>query len=251
MLYTIKFIYMTFIMPPGIFIIGLLGLTYYSYRRQQRDMTKVLGTFTLLFYLATTSLVGDMAIRSLEARYQPPASVSGDVIVVLGGGATLDTPNVNGLGHLSGAAANRLLTGAQLYHILHIPILVSGGQVMAVTGCEAEISKTILLGLGVPSDKILMEKQSQNTAENARYTQQIMEREGLSRAILVTSAFHMERSVRQFAKAGLAVTPYPGDYQANVMEHFNISQLWPSATAVLNLQMALKEYVGLLAVNWY
>jgi len=49
-----------------------------------------------------------------------------------------------GHGHLSGYAANRLLTAAQLYHKYHLPIITSGGKVLETTGTEAETSRAIL-----------------------------------------------------------------------------------------------------------
>lgn len=250
MIYFIKFLYSTFLFPPGSIIVALLLLCYYLYKRKCSG-AKIAFLLTFIFYLSTTSLVSDQLIRSLEARYQPPNHVQGDVIIMLGGGATLDTPNVNGLGHLSGFAANRLLTCAQLYHSLHIPIVISGGKVLETTGTESEIAKVILIGLGVPEDQIIAENKSLNTTENARYTKKIIEQYGFKEPILVTSAFHMERSVLQFKKAELSVLPYPTDYQTNIHRKFELYQLWPSAGALLNLNLALKEYTGILAVKWY
>lgn len=250
MVYFIKFLYSTFLFPPGIIIVGLFILCLYMYKRQ-RSLTKILGLFTLVFYVSAISLVSDRLIGSLERVYPVPAAAAGDVIVMLGGGATLDTPNVNGRGHLSGFAANRLLTSAQLYQKLNVPIIISGGKVLETTGCEAEISKAILIGLGIPEDKIILEDKSLNTTENALFTKQILERRGFSKPVLVTSAFHMERSVLQFEKAQIAVLPYPTDYQANLENRFELHQLWPSASALLNTSLALKEYVGILAAKWY
>jgi uncharacterized SAM-binding protein YcdF (DUF218 family) len=248
--YLIKFLYSTFLFPPGIILVGLFFLCIHLYNNQ-RKLAKVVGLFTLVFYLFTISFVSDRLIGNLEGKYEVPNPVRGDVIILLGGGATLDTPNVNGLGHLSGFAANRLLTCAQLYNILQVPIIVSGGKVLETTGCEAEISKVILIGLGVPPDKIIIENKSLNTTENAKFTKEIVERENFKQPILVTSAFHMERSVLQFQKAQVVVLPYPTDYQTNVEHKFQPHQLWPSANALLDTSLALKEYVGILAVKWY
>lgn len=250
MLYLLKFLYGTFFLPPGIMIVALLVLAIYLYRRQP-GTAKIVMMLTLFFYILTTSFVSDRLMGSLEGKYQPPKSVSGDVIVMLGGGATLDTPNVHGQGHLSGFAANRLLTAAQLYQILHVPIAVSGGKVLDTTGLEADIAKKILVGLGVPAEQIITEDKSLNTTENAKFTKALMEQHGFKRPILVTSAFHMERSVMQFEKVGLTVTPYPTDYQTNVATKFESYQLWPSAGALLDTSIALKEYLGIIAVKWY
>ncbi|MFA5384743.1 MAG: hypothetical protein WC364_08795 [Eubacteriales bacterium] len=65
----------------------------------------------------------------MESKYRPPAEINGDVLVMFGNGVTLDTPDLNGPGHLSGSAANRLLTAARLYYITKLPIILSGGRV--------------------------------------------------------------------------------------------------------------------------
>jgi uncharacterized SAM-binding protein YcdF (DUF218 family) len=250
LIYFIRFLYSTFLFPPGIIIIALLGLCYYLYRRQ-RNVAMIVMVITAFVYLCTISLVSDRVLVSLEGKYHPPSDVHGDVIIMLGGGATLDTPNVHGLGHLSGFAANRLLTCAQLYQVLHVPIIVSGGKVLETTGSEADIAKVILVGLGIPAEQIIIENQSLNTTENAKYSKELIARYGFTQPILVTSAFHMERSVLQFNKVNVPVIPYPTDYQANMAVKFQPHQLWPSAGAMLDLSLALKEYLGILAVKWY
>lgn len=210
-----------------------------------------MAVLTALLYLISTPLVGDALMRSLEGRYQPPPAVRGDVIVMLGGGATADTPNVHGKGHLTGFAANRLLTAAQLHHITGVPVIISGGQVFANTGKEAEIARHILLGLGIVDNNIIVEGQSLNTSDNAKFTKKILDERGFVSPILVTSAFHMERSVEQFAKYNIEVTPYPTDYQTNTRFIFEWNQLWPRADAFYNTQLAIKEYLGLMAVRWF
>lgn len=250
MLYWIKFIYTTFLFPPGLFIVLLAWLAIRLLRRQRRSAVLLL-TLTLLLYGCSIPLVSNAVVRSLESRYAPPAEPSGDLIVMLGGGATLDTPNLSGQGHLSGYAANRLLTAVQLQRRLQVPVVVSGGKVLATTGCEAEVAAHILRDLGVADQQILLDDQSLNTADNARNTAALMAQYGYRRPILVTSAFHMARSVKQFAKNGVTVQPYPADYLVNVHSGFEWHHLWPSAAALLEFSLGAKEYLGLWALTWY
>lgn len=250
MLVLIKFLYITFLLPPGLFIAALTVCCVWLHKHKQQGVG-ALAVITTLLYLISIPLVGDWLLRSLESRYQPPAAVSGDVIVVLGGGATADTPNVHGKGHLMGSAANRLLTAAQLYYSIGAPIIISGGQVFANTGKEAEIARHILLGIGIPDEKIIVEGQSLNTTDNAKFTKQILAERAFTSPILVTSAFHMERSVGQFTKYNMTVLPYPTDYQTNTRFIFEWNQLWPRADAFSNSQLVIKEYLGLLAIRWF
>jgi len=250
MLYVVKFFYTAFLLPPGIFILAFTLLSIKFYRKQRRTALYWIGAAVLL-YLSSIPLISDFLMRSLENQYQPPAQISGDVLILLGGGATLDTPNLGAKGHLLPIASNRLLTCLQLYQRFQLPIIVSGGQVYKTTGCEALISQRILLDLGVPGDKIFIEDDSLNTTQNAENVKQILKQNHFQQPILITSAFHLPRAVRQFQKLGIKVTPYPADYHTNVSFQFSSRQLVPSSIALNEVCLALKEYLGLLVSKWY
>ncbi len=250
MIYFIKITY-SFVLPPGIFIVLLLGLVLWIWKKNRRPALVLLGV-TLLLYLSMTNLVSDTLIGSLEHKYAQPdiATVRGDVIVVLGGGATSGTPDLDGEGNLLGSAANRLLTAMRLYRQTGLPILFSGGQVYADSGNEADIAKRQLLSLGVPEQDILIDNQSLNTKQNAVNTAEIMQANGLSRPVLVTSGFHMWRAMLQFEHAGLTPLAYPTDYIASRPMALYLSKFVPSPGAVSTTGLALKEYLGILAARF-
>jgi uncharacterized SAM-binding protein YcdF (DUF218 family) len=202
---------------------------------------------SICLYVFSIPVTGQFLIHSLEVKYQVPEMVKGDVIVMLGGGATSDTPDFEGKGQLSGFGANRLLTTARIYQKTKLPIIVSGGTVFKDTGNEAEIAKRQLISLGIPANKIYLENKSLNTSQNAAYTKEIMKTEGFYQPILVTSAFHMERAVLDFTKVGIHVLPYPTDYQTDLHLVVYPSKFVPGD--FLDTRMALKEYLGILALR--
>lgn len=83
-------------------------------------------------------------------------------------------------------------------------LVVSGGAV-GPPPAEAEIMRTLALAKGVPNERIIVEDQARNTFENALYTGLIMRRRGWRRAIVVTDAFHLPRSLFVFRRLGLDV----------------------------------------------
>lgn len=247
MIYLFKII-AGFLLPPGILIIALIIINM-NLSKHKQQTSKALWLVIALFYLFSTNFAGESLMRSLESRYSPPVDISGDVIVMLGGGATLDTPDIDGLGNLSGNAANRLLTGARLQRQLGVPIIISGGQVFDNTGKEAVIAKRVLLGLGIAEDKIIVEDASLNTIQNAVYVKKIMSDRGLGKPILVTSAFHMERSVLNFQKQGVEVQPYPADYVTSRKAGLYVNNLIPSAGGVMSSSTFFREWLGILAAR--
>ncbi|WP_265447605.1 YdcF family protein [Acetivibrio straminisolvens] len=251
MLYLVKFFYQTFLLPPGCIILLLALASFWQYKKKTQKYTKFFVIIAVILYVVSTPIICDNLIWSLEGKFKPPSEPNGDVIIMLGGGAYADTPNVNGKGHLSSIASNRLLTCIQLYHKLDVPIIISGGQIPGHTNSEAEIAKNILLGLGIPEEKIIVENRSLNTTQNAIYTKELIEKHGFNEPILVTSAFHMERAVRQFRKNEVNVTPYPTDFQTNSIRRVTFMDFVPSAEALQKFYFSVKEYVGIVASKWY
>ncbi len=241
MVYLLKF-GASWVLPPGIFILFFWGLAWYCWKKKnEKRLASVIAGATTLFYLLCTGLVAERVMISLESVYTPPEHPSGDVIIMLGGGAMADSPDVDGTGALCSSPANRLLTAVRLHRKLHIPILLSGGQAYSESGAEAEIASRILISLGVAPEDILVETKSINTTQNARYSAEILREQGFRHPILVTSAFHMKRSVLNFEKQGIEVIPYPTDYQVSHHPVFHYTKLRPQTEALLNNVTVFQE----------
>lgn len=237
----------TLLLPPSIFIISLALFSGWLYHRDKTG-ARILAAITICFYFLTIPLVSNYLIHSLESAYQPPAHITGcDVIVMLGGGATLDTPNINGSGHLSGNSANRLLTTAILSKRTNLPVIISGGQVVADSGDEADIAKRLLVQLGVADKMIIPENKSANTIENAKYVKELLKSHHFHKPLLVTSAFHMPRAVQDFARQGIKVEPFPTDYLCDVHLSLHLSSFIPSYSALYGVGLSFKEYLGIAA----
>ena len=114
---------------------------------------------------------------------------------------------------LSGDGGARLEQGVELFQQGHARwlILVGGGQ--PGNPPAAEVMKRQAAELGVPPSEMLAVDQSTSTREDALYTRELMVRQGLKSAILVTSPYHQRRASLTFAKAfqdtGISVASYP------------------------------------------
>ena len=240
MIYILKF-GASFLMVPGIFYVLLFIISALLWRKNERRIAGIMAGLTAVFYLFSTSLISGLLIGSLENEYPQPADPEGDIIIMLGGGATADTPSLGEKGDLTSAAGNRLLMTAQLYNRLQVPVLVSGGAVYADSGCEAELAKRDLIRLGVPAEKIYTDTESLNTRQNAVYSAELMREHGFAKPILVTSAFHMPRSVLNFEKEGVQVVPFPTDYMTNSITVVHINRLIPGSGNLMATDLFLRE----------
>src|SRR5690606_16168645 len=111
---------------------------------------------------------------------------------------------------------------------------------------EAETMRRFFERFGIAKERLIVEGESHNTDENALLTRDLVDGGGAT--ILVTSAFHMPRSVGIFRKQGVDVVPWPTDYRSTgdqglTLELANPNQNLETAT------VAMREWIGLVAYN--
>jgi len=172
-----------------------------------------------------------------------------DGIVVLGGGIDPDVSSERGATQFSGSAG-RLITAALLAHQYpQARILYSGGNPSLLTenaASEADFAPEVFAGLGIPRARLLVERRSRNTHENAEFSKQLAAPKSGEHWLLVTSAYHMPRSVGSFRAAGFAVEPCPTDWLLGGPADLARFSVFASR-GLGRTDLALREWMGLLA----
>lgn len=174
-----------------------------------------------------------------------------DAIVLLGGGMGSNT-NVYPYAEMWNGA-DRVWHAARLYKAGKAPVIVP-------TGCgERESALPLLRDFGVPESAILVEDKARNTEENAKFVERILSLKhpntqtpkhlpAKRKVLLVTSAWHMRRSVLMYERyaPSLEIIPAAADYEATViMGHpFCFKDIWPDANMLFANSYIFKEYLG-------
>lgn len=203
----------------------------------------------LLLFVTLYTTTGNLLLQSLENRVaRPQADPAGISCMIVLGGA-IENEVMSGRGGIElNAAADRYTQALRL--ALTNPaakILISGGD-GSFSGAyegEAGAAQRFFAAYGISPERLVAENTSRNTFENTLNTRDVLAREGLQNCLLITSAFHMPRSLALFSKAGIAVTPFPVDYRTSgtVTPGFDFTQ--PSLNAQ-NMSTAVREWLGLL-----
>lgn len=110
---------------------------------------------------------------------------------------------------------------------------------------EAELAHAYFAENGLTDDRLIMEGEARNTAENIQFSKALVQPRGGENWILITTAFHMPRSVGLFCQQNWPVIPYPVDHASNPDALFNLS--FNLASHATGLDGATHEWVGLLA----
>ena len=253
-LLTLKPILTTLVLPACSALLVLLALSVWAWRCGTRVQSRVpialTGVTTLLLWLLSCQAVAIWLSLNLLPQISP---VSPDdlkrqnvqAIVVLGGGVENDAVEYNGPA-LSPDAMARLLYGVYLSRSTQLPMAYTGGIGWAGQTnqtSEAEVAALALTRLGVPALR-WQESQSRDTRENALLTAALLKGDDITHIALVTHAWHMPRSVRQFEAAGLQVTPAPMGYIRSDLSP--LLQWLPSGKGLRDNSWVIREWLGLL-----
>lgn len=189
--------------------------------------------------------VGNLLLAPLERRFPSPDHLPHRPIgiLVLGGGVSLR--DVAGtVRSQPNDAADRLFVAASLARQFPLAkVITLGGPIDPATGdAEADFAAVYLQQLGVPANRIIKERASADTFENARNATSLLHPKAADQWLLVTSAFHMPRAMGAFRRVGFHVIPQPADYRT-VAGWKGLS--WSAATNLRLFDVAVHEWIGL------
>src|SRR5690606_136065 len=233
----------------GVALVLLATLFFiFRFRRSAACLCFVAAGWVGAWSLPITSI---WAGGHLEQRYpylEASVSPSAESIIVLGGHTANNRKNWFEELDASGTRS-RVERAADLYAAGKAPQIMVSGAALDGGFSEARMMARTLESLGVPNSAIILENESHNTRENALYSVQRLHDIGVSRALLVTSALHMPRSMATFSKQGVDMIAAPVAPQIYAPKRTSFSIWKPSMRTLSASRSIIKEYVGLI-VYW-
>jgi uncharacterized SAM-binding protein YcdF (DUF218 family) len=227
-----------------VLLLLLLGLLL---RKKQRAIASLIFLVaTLWLWLASSSLFANFLMAQLERDYPPIAAQNlpeADVIVLLGG-AVRGEVSADTLADMSGVG-DRLIFAVAAYKAGRAPAIVVTGGAKEGFVPEAKLMRDILVTLGVPSQAIVMEVRNRVTYDNTRFTRHTLAAMEAKSVLLVTSAFHMRRSLLVFEALDIEVIPAPTDFQV-LKGEFSLWHFLPNVKALQRTSWAMHEFAGYL-----
>lgn len=245
----IYFIKVFILSPLALFVIALTGLALWK-RSQKLGYYLVVAGIGLLFTLCLPITSG--ILMGLVEKY-PPLNTeqikSNDVsaIVVLGGGREYRSPEFDFTDRVSHATLIRLRYGVYIHRLTKLPILVTGGIALKGDITEAELmANSLRETFNVEPE--WQESRSSNTAENAKYTAEILQQNDIDSIFLVSHAWHLRRAVEIYQQYGLKVVPAPTAFASRQSPELSFYDFVPTGNALHHSFYALHELIGYI---WY
>jgi uncharacterized SAM-binding protein YcdF (DUF218 family) len=240
-----------YLLLPSNFLIGLglLGALLLL-TRFARAGRRLMAISLVLLAICAFSPLANFLLYPLEQRFPKWDSSRGDPdgIIVLGGPLDADMSAAHGVPVIAGAADRLISAAALAQRYPNARIIYTGGSpnLLHNDAKEADYATALFQGLGIAKSRLTMERQARNTKENAEFSRDIAKPKRGERWLLVTSAYHMPRSVGLFRQAGFAVEAYPVDWKVGTRE--DLLRYFIVANNGLELvDIGVREWLGLIA----
>jgi uncharacterized SAM-binding protein YcdF (DUF218 family) len=230
------------VLPPGcILALAAAGLLVRR-SRPRLGTTALIAAWALLALLSLPACSGFLVSTLEHASPIDPGGPTpeADAIVVLSADIRPEAAEYGG-DTIGLATLMRLRYGAWLHRKTGLPVLVTGGRLKPGYRPLGDLmAETLEQEFGIEARWI--ERESRNTAENAREGAKLLRDAGVRRILLVTSATHVPRARAAFEAQGFEVVPAPTGSSRS--RGFTPGQLVPSSSALLESTFAIHEWLG-------
>jgi uncharacterized SAM-binding protein YcdF (DUF218 family) len=239
------------VQPSSLLLILLVGGAALLFTRYQKTARSLVVAAAALLLIGGLLPLSTWLILPLEERFERADLSSGTVdgIVVLGGAEDPDVATGRHVHALNEAAERFTEVAALARRFPRAKIVFTSGSVEILTAptIGADAGALVLEDLGISgNDRLLLERKSRNTWQNAVYTKALVDPKPGERWLLVTSAGHMPRAMGAFRKAGFPVEPWPVDYRT--AGRGDLLMLFGAPSKGLQrLDQVSRQWVGLLA----
>jgi len=219
---------------PSVFVLFFLILGFLLVNRDRSKKLLILGI--VFYYFFSITPISDLFLSPFENRYrqiQDGEMGKSTKIVLLLGGLETDV--------LRASEVLRIYYQKTRIENQETKIIVSGRDPLTLTNNEVDSVQGFLEDRGVAPEDIILEDNSRNTAESARCVKEMV---GDSPFILVTSAYHMPRSMEAFQKIGANPISAPTDFK--VKKDYAVLDFFPDSRNLKKTDLAFHEYFGII-----
>jgi len=222
-------------LPPGIFVIILFLAAIYA-----KKAKIIFFSAAVLLWAISTKFVCNSLLYPLEHNFKTD-NITPSAVVVLGGGT-----NSNDVLKANPDAFKREIYGLLIAKQNSLPFIFTGGGIKKTKEAQ-NVKKDIEMITKTCGCKIqsYYENKSLNTYQNAKFTDALFKKLNLTKKIyLVTSAYHMKRSIMLFKKFGFKIIPKPVGFYYN--NEYTLWDIFPKAGNFYHSYKAIHEYFGLI-----
>lgn len=235
--------------PDSLILLLLLASFLLMLMKRVQLAKRILGVVVVALTTISFLPVAHTVVFPLESRFpvnpQLPEQVDG--IIVLSGGVNARQSSLTGQIQVNEQFERELAMVELMNRYPDAKVIYSGGSssILNQTYRGADGVKQLIEQFGVATDRVIFERDSRNTYESSINLPQMLNPEPMENWVLITSAFHMPRSVGAFCANNWSVFPYPVDMKTEGEISWRPGLNF--AENMVLLKLGTKEWIGLLA----
>jgi uncharacterized SAM-binding protein YcdF (DUF218 family) len=219
-----------FLLPSVLAMVFIVfGFVLFFFKKKKIGKILIIAG-ALFYYIFSITIVSDFLLFPLEKEYallKEQEMNMTDKVVLLLGGKEAD-----------------VLRGSEVLRISHstnhrVKIIISGTDPLNPKSEEASAVRGFFISRGVPAENITIEGKSKNTRENTRNVKEIVEDKPF---FLVTSAYHMNRSMKEFERLEANPIPAPTDFKRK--GQYDFFDFFPDPQNLKKSDLAIREHFG-------
>lgn len=253
-LFTLKKFISFWLMPLPLCLTLLVAGLWFSRSAKRAKLGRaLLIAATTLLLLFSNKLVSVWLVRPLEARYPvmpefrdatptPAALAACRYVVVLGGGHG-DAPWMPATIKLSPSSLGRITEAVRLLRQLPDAKLLLSGPPIGLNPSHATVLAQAAQTLGIARERILYIDNARDTEDESNAVKKLV---GDTPVALVTSAWHMPRSMALFRSAGVNALACPADFKAKPSPEFRWTDCDWDTESLERSTCAVRERIGYL-----
>jgi uncharacterized SAM-binding protein YcdF (DUF218 family) len=239
--------------PSNFFVLLLVLAALLLLTRWRRWGMRLVGFLAVLGVALMMLPFGAWLVIPLENRFPVPSPMPTHVdgIIVLGGAVSTVLTQRRGQPTVNEHAERFLALADLARRYPEAKLVYSGGSASPFLPeyREADAARAVIAELGIDPARMIYERESRNTVENVRNSKALVNPKPGETWLLVTSGWHMPRSVGIFRRQGWTVIPYPVDY---LTDGRMVKIKDPDFAEGLGLlHRGLKEWIGLVAYRLF
>lgn len=245
-MYLLKKIISQLFMPISVIIILIiLGITFLH---KNSTGKKIIFISIFLLYILSLQPVSELFLSPLEHYYPPftkkmlEQNPNIKYIVVLAAGHVTDK-NIPFTSQINSSSLIRVIEGVRIAKLYPNAKLILSGGITFDPVPEAESLNKIALLCGLDQSRIILEENSIDTETQADEINKIVKN---NKFILVTSAYHMLRTVLLFKKKKMKIIPAPIGFSVRKLNHTSPSRFFPRAVSLQNIEKTIHEVLGIV-----
>ena len=242
-----------FLNITNVLILIIILLLFFCNISSKKKINFIKNFIVILFFFISFLPIGNLGLKYLENKFlNQKKLINIDNIILLAGSENINHTKITSKTNLNDGS-ERLIASVKLgLENIDSKIFFLGGDGNLVKNDfdETDVAKKFYSDVGFDISRVKFIKNTRNTVENLQEFKIHADNKKVN--VLITSAFHMKRSMMIAKKLNINLIPYAVDFRSiNHLSLINYYQRFRAAENIRAFDIFFRELLGIIAFKLF